>query len=79
MEPSAGRGNVRSLAGAAAVFLERGRVALSSGPAFGTGGDGHVRLNYATSAAILTEAVERMAGAVGDWRGGLPTVRRSPR
>jgi cystathionine beta-lyase len=48
----------------AAVFLERGRVALSSGPRFGSGGAGHVRLNLATSPAILSEAVARMASAV---------------
>ena len=47
----------------AAVFRERGRVALSPGPDFGTGGQGHARLNFATSPAILTEAVERMAAA----------------
>ncbi len=45
-------------------FVERGRVALSAGPRFGSGGAGHVRLNLATSPAILTEAVERMARAV---------------
>lgn len=49
----------------AAAFLARGRVALSSGPAFGTGGAGHVRLNLATSPELLTEAVRRMALAVG--------------
>ncbi|HEX2315772.1 MAG TPA: MalY/PatB family protein [Thermomonospora sp.] len=48
----------------AAVFLERGRVAVSSGPAFGTGGEGHVRVNIATSPALLTEAVRRMAAAL---------------
>ncbi|GAA2392547.1 aminotransferase class I/II-fold pyridoxal phosphate-dependent enzyme [Streptomyces glaucosporus] len=48
----------------AAVFLERGRVALNSGPGFGTGGAGHVRLNLATSPEILTEAVRRMAAAL---------------
>jgi len=48
----------------AAIFLERGRVALNSGPTFGTGGDGHVRLNLATSSEIITEAVRRMAAAV---------------
>jgi cystathionine beta-lyase len=48
----------------AAVFLERGRVALNSGPTFGTGGAGHVRLNFATSGAILEEAVRRMASAL---------------
>ena len=48
----------------AAVFLERGRVALSSGPEFGAGGAGYVRLNFATSPEILTEAVQRMAAAL---------------
>ncbi|MFG2291089.1 MalY/PatB family protein [Streptomyces sp. NPDC048595] len=45
----------------AAAFLARGRVALSPGPDFGTGGAGHVRLNLATSPEVLTEAVRRMA------------------
>ncbi|GAB7035250.1 aminotransferase class I/II-fold pyridoxal phosphate-dependent enzyme [Streptomyces sp. NPDC021749] len=48
----------------AAFFLERGRVALSPGPDFGTGGTGHVRLNLATSPEVLTEAVGRMADAL---------------
>ena len=48
----------------AAVFLERGRVALVTGPAFGTGGEGHVRLNLGTSPEILEEAVRRMAASV---------------
>ncbi|MEU3611932.1 aminotransferase class I/II-fold pyridoxal phosphate-dependent enzyme [Streptomyces sp. NPDC006872] len=47
----------------AAVFLERGRVALNSGLGFGAGGAGHVRLNLATSPEILTEGVRRMAAA----------------
>jgi cystathionine beta-lyase len=54
---------VSDLAGPAKVFLERGRVALSSGHVFGTGGEGFVRLNFATSRAVLTEAITRM-GAV---------------
>lgn len=48
----------------AATFLDRGRVALHSGPAFGTGGEGHARLNLATSPEILTDAVRRMAASV---------------
>lgn len=48
----------------AEVFLERGRVALNSGLAFGTGGAGHVRLNLGTSPEIITEAVRRMAAAL---------------
>jgi cystathionine beta-lyase len=39
-------------------------VALSSGHVFGTGGAGHVRLNFATSQAILTEAISRMGRAL---------------
>lgn len=45
----------------AAVLLERGRVAFSSGPAFGAPGNGFVRLNFATSPEILREAVARFA------------------
>ncbi|MFF9179843.1 MalY/PatB family protein [Streptomyces misionensis] len=48
----------------AQVFLDRGRVALTAGPPFGTGGAGRARLNLATSPDILTEAVRRMAAAV---------------
>jgi cystathionine beta-lyase len=46
------------------LFLREGRVALNSGPAFGTGGEGHVRLNLATSPEILESAVRRMASAL---------------
>lgn len=50
-----------------AEFLrEHAKVALSPGPDFGSGGAGHARLNFATSPVVLTEAVERMARAVGD-------------
>lgn len=45
-------------------FLERAGVALVDGADFGAGGAGHVRLNFATSEAILTEAVERMAASL---------------
>ncbi|MET7853251.1 MalY/PatB family protein [Streptomyces avermitilis] len=48
----------------AAVFLERGRVALNSGIPFGTGGAGHARLNLATSPELIKEAVRRMAAAL---------------
>jgi cysteine-S-conjugate beta-lyase len=42
-------------------FLERGRVALEAGPIFGSAGSGYVRLNFATSAEVLEEAIDRMA------------------
>jgi cysteine-S-conjugate beta-lyase len=47
-----------------AVFLAKGRVALSSGPSFGRPGAGHARLNMGTSRQILAEAVDRMASAI---------------
>ena len=52
------------------VFLERGRVALSSGPSFGTGGQGFARLNFGTSSGLLEEAVRRMAAALGPAAAG---------
>lgn len=52
----------------AAAFLERGRVALVPGPVFGPGGAGHARLNFATSPAILADAVDRMAATAGQGR-----------
>lgn len=62
-----GPGVVSDLAGPAKFFLDNAQVALSSGHVFGTGGQGHARLNYATSQAILSEAIERMASAVNAY------------
>lgn len=62
---------VTDLAGPARFFLDRARVALSSGHVSGTGGAGHVRLDFATSAAVLTGALTRM--------GGVTTPRGEPR
>jgi cystathionine beta-lyase len=45
-------------------FLQRAKVGLSAGPTFGAPGEGFVRLNFATSRAILGEALERMAKAL---------------
>ncbi|MEM7408923.1 MAG: MalY/PatB family protein [Myxococcota bacterium] len=47
-----------------AVFLEKGRVALSDGLAFGEEGRGFARINFATSRRVLTEALERMVKAL---------------
>ena len=63
---SSDRGLVTSSAGPAGVFLREGRVAVSAGPAFGTGGAGHVRLNYATSSEVLEEALRRMGRVVAE-------------
>jgi cystathionine beta-lyase len=58
------RGNASARSGAAAWMLAHARVLLSSGPAFGSGGAHCARLNYATSAAVLADAVGRMGDAV---------------
>ena len=46
------------------VFLERSRVALTRGRDFGPSSAAFVRVNMGTSAAILTEIVQRMAKAL---------------
>ncbi len=48
----------------AARVLTEGRVAVNPGHTFGAPGDGFVRLNFATSPAILTDAVSRIAAAL---------------
>ena len=63
-EAADGLAVVADLSGPARWFLDHARVALSSGHVFGTGGAGHMRLNFATSQAILTEAVSRMGRAL---------------
>jgi len=42
------------------AILERGRLALNAGPAFGVPGTGHARLNFATSPVLLQEIVDRL-------------------
>jgi cystathionine beta-lyase len=44
----------------AGPLLERGRLALTSGPAFGAPGVGHARLTFATSPELLNDAVRRI-------------------
>ncbi|MEW1845353.1 MalY/PatB family protein [Nonomuraea angiospora] len=63
-EPSGGLGVVSDVAGPAKLFLDRARVAVSSGHVFGSGGAGCVRLNFATSPDILRQALSRMGRAV---------------
>ncbi|HET9896919.1 MAG TPA: aminotransferase class I/II-fold pyridoxal phosphate-dependent enzyme [Streptosporangiaceae bacterium] len=46
------------------AFLERGRVALTGGPYFGSQGTGFARLNIGTSPELITEAVRRMAASL---------------
>lgn len=67
-EASNGLAVVADLSGPARWFLDHARVALSSGHVFGTGGAGHVRLNFATSHAVLVEAMSRMGRALATRR-----------
>lgn len=46
-------------------FLERAKVGLSDGAEFGRPGERCVRLNFATSAEILEQILERMTSALG--------------
>jgi cystathionine beta-lyase len=45
-------------------FLERARVGLNDGNAFGEAGKGCVRLNFGTSPKILDEILGRLAESV---------------
>ena len=45
-------------------FLQQAKVAFSNGVDFGNGGDGCVRLNFATSRNILEQTVERMVASL---------------
>ncbi|MBN2848073.1 MAG: aminotransferase class I/II-fold pyridoxal phosphate-dependent enzyme [Coriobacteriia bacterium] len=49
----------------AAWLLEHAKVALGAGPDFGEHGAGFARLNFATTRAVLDEAIDRIVGAVG--------------
>jgi cystathionine beta-lyase len=46
-------------------FLDKAKVALNDGAAFGTGGQGFVRLNFGCPRSTLQEALERMKTALG--------------
>lgn len=45
-------------------LYDNAKVALSPGPDFGRRGDGFVRINFATSAELLDELLDRIVGAV---------------
>lgn len=45
-------------------FIHKAKVAVNIGGTFGAGGEGYVRLNFATPRSILREALERIAKAV---------------
>jgi cystathionine beta-lyase len=60
----------------AAVLLDRARVALNAGHRYGTGGDGHARLNLACDPDVLREAVRRITALVD--AGGSSVSRPTP-
>ena len=45
-------------------LLDHGKVGFNDGRDFGDGGEGHVRINFATSRAVLTQILERMEEAL---------------
>ncbi|WP_130864656.1 MalY/PatB family protein [Acidipropionibacterium timonense] len=45
-------------------LLRHARIRLNDGPTFGTGGEGHARINLATPRHLLVEAVDRMVEAI---------------
>lgn len=45
-------------------FLKEARVALNDGATFGNGGEGFVRLNFACTWVVLSQALERMEAAL---------------
>jgi cystathionine beta-lyase len=49
-----------------ALVTERAHVTVVDGPAFGLGGDGSFRLNFATPQLVLTEMVERIAATLSE-------------
>jgi len=51
-------------------FLDKARVALNDGAAFGRGGEGFVRLNFGCPRSTLLDALERMRDAIKNLRTG---------
>jgi aspartate/methionine/tyrosine aminotransferase len=51
------------------VMLEEGGVAAIAGAAFGPAGTKYVRFSFASSTAILKEAVERILQVSSAWQG----------
>ncbi len=49
-------------------LLTEAKVAATPGSAFGPGGEGHIRLSFATSREIIEEALDRMAIALATVR-----------
>jgi cysteine-S-conjugate beta-lyase len=56
-----------------ALVTDRAQVTVVDGPAFGAGGNGSFRFNFATPQPILTEMIERMAAVLNDRQGRCPS------
>ena len=50
----------------AAALLERGRLGLNDGATYGEAGRGFARLNFATSRAVVDEALDRIARVLAE-------------
>jgi aspartate aminotransferase len=59
------RGTGMSSTQAAELFLQEAHVAITPGVAFGTAGEGHVRLSFATSDELLAAAADRIGQVLG--------------
>ena len=46
------------------LFVNKARLALNDGEAFGPGGEGHMRMNVASPRAVLAQALEQLENAV---------------
>jgi cysteine-S-conjugate beta-lyase len=47
-------------------IVEPAQVTVADGPAFGDGGAGWFRFNFATPHLLMAEMIERIAGVVND-------------
>ena len=48
------------------LFVNKARLALNDGEAFGPGGEGHMRMNVGAPRSMLAEALERLNKAVAE-------------
>jgi aspartate/methionine/tyrosine aminotransferase len=55
------------------ILLEQAGVAAIPGAAFGPSGNDFVRFSFASSSAILAEAIERIRGVSGTWQRTAPS------
>jgi aspartate/methionine/tyrosine aminotransferase len=59
------------------IMLEEAGVAAIPGAAFGLAGSDYVRFSFASSTAILKEAVERILQVSSSWQGAPAGSSRS--